>query len=88
MSASIKWDCFLPCPPSVGRLDTSRGRIALSGGVRGGNVDGMLGLGTANLALGRQLTRKHVRFCKQSYDAAGIKEGFSGSFQGDGERGK
>lgn len=35
------------------------------------------------------VTRRHVRFCKKrSYDAAGIKEGFSGYSQGTGQRGK
>lgn len=35
-----------------------------------------------------QVMRRHVRFCKKkSYDAAGIEEGFSGSFQGTGQRG-
>ena len=41
-----------------------------------------------NLVLVNQVTRKHVRFCKKSYDRDGIMEGISGSSEGDGQRGK
>lgn len=41
-----------------------------------------------NLVLVNQVTRKHVRFCKKSYDRDGIMEGISGSSEGDEQRGK
>ena len=41
-----------------------------------------------NLVLVNQVTRKHVRFCKKSYDRDGIMEGISGSSEDDGQRGK
>ena len=72
--------------PRVGAV-TTLGECSV-GGLRGGGVDEVLGLWAEDLVLVDQVTRKHIRFCRKSYDAAGVKKGFPDGSQGGGQRGR